>query len=104
MKNLVTYQVKPEHVDENERLVKQVYIQLRETGIAGFHYATFKMPDGVTFVHLAITDNEEAGNAFRNLPVFKTFQSNIGERCDVMPVVNIVTEIGTYNFIESFNH
>jgi hypothetical protein len=100
-KILVRYRVKPAAVAENERLVKEVYKQLHETKIEGFHYATFKMPDGVSFVHLAFASSDEANKAFGNLPAFKNFQANIQERCDDLPLVSPITEIGSYNFIHS---
>jgi hypothetical protein len=100
-KNLVRYRVKPNEVAENERLVKEVYKQLHHSKIEGFHYATFKMPDGVSFVHIALADNDDAHKAFGNLSAFKDFQSNIKDRCDELPVVSLVTEIGSYNFTHS---
>ena len=101
MKNLVQYTIKPDQVAKNENLVREVYKELHDSKIEGFHYATFKMPDGVTFVHLAFGDNEEAGKKFRDLQAFKNFQSNIKERCETLPAVSAITEIGTYHFIES---
>ncbi len=100
-KNLVRYKVLASKVAENEILVKEVYKQLHETQIDGFHYATFKLADGVSFVHIAFVDNEEANKAFSNLTAFKNFQANIKDRCEELPVVSPITEIGSYNFTQS---
>jgi hypothetical protein len=98
-KTFVRYKVKAAHVAENETLVKEVYKQLHELKPEGFHYKTLKLPDGVSFVHIAFADTEEANAAFGKLPAFKNFQAGIKERCDELPVVSAVTEIGSYNFI-----
>jgi hypothetical protein len=46
---MVRYKVKPERVSENEELVRAVYGELDRTHPDGFHYATFKLIDGVSF-------------------------------------------------------
>src|SRR5256885_7492 len=50
---IVRYKVKPERVAENEELVRAVYAELGEKGPTTFHYATFKLADGVSFVHVS---------------------------------------------------
>ena len=44
---LARYRVKPE-------LVRDAYAELARTEPDGLRYATFKVDDGVTFVHLAV--------------------------------------------------
>jgi hypothetical protein len=51
---MVRYTVKPDRVAENEQLVRDVYAELARTQPDGLRYATFKLPDGVSFVHLAV--------------------------------------------------
>ncbi|PSL44328.1 hypothetical protein CLV51_106194 [Chitinophaga niastensis] len=97
-KVLVRYKVKADKVTENETLVKEVYKQLNENKIDGFHYCTFKLGDGVSFVHIAFADTEEANTAFSNLPAFKNFQANIKDRCEELPVASPVTIIGSSDF------
>jgi len=55
---LVRYRVKPELVEENERLVRDVYAELASADPDGLRYATFKLDDGVSFVHVAFHDDE----------------------------------------------
>jgi len=97
-KVIVRYKVKANKVEENERLVKEVYKQLHEEKLEGFHYTTLKLDDEVTFIHIAFADTEQANNTFSNLSAFKKFQANIKDRCDESPVVNKVSVIGSYNF------
>ncbi len=99
-KIFVRYKVKTDKVTENETLVKEVYKQLHANKIDGFHYTTIKLADGVSFVHIAFVDTEEANTTFNQLPAFKNFQANIKERCEELPAATQFTVIGSYNFME----
>jgi hypothetical protein len=91
---LVRYKVKPEAVAENEELVRAVYDELRQTQPAGMRYATFRLDDGVSFVHISFSD-EVSLNEFAS---FRAFQQGIAERCDEPPKVSELREIGSYRF------
>jgi translation elongation factor EF-1beta len=96
-KVMVRYQVKPEKTEENEVLVRAVYKELKEKSPAGFSYATFKLEDGITFVHLAINLTNEK-SPLSGLTAFKDFQIGIRDRCDVQPAVSHISEVGSYGF------
>ena len=91
---VVRYKVKPERVEENEALVEAVYAELAESDPGGLRYATFKLDDGVTFVHVASVDAET--NPLGKLSAFAKFTSNIGERCDEPPVAQDALLVGSY--------
>jgi hypothetical protein len=93
---MVRYTVKPDGVATNERLVGDVYAALAAAQPAGFHYATFKLDDGVGFVHLA--RHEDGANPLAELPAFGRFQEGLRERCDSPPVVTELSEVGSYRF------
>jgi translation elongation factor EF-1beta len=96
-KVIVRYKVKPNKVEENEELVKEVYKQLHNEGMEGLSYATYKLEDGLTFMHIANYSGE--GKApLTSIEAFKNFAAGIKDRCVELPVVNHVTEIGSYNF------
>jgi hypothetical protein len=95
---IVRYRVKPERAAENEELVRAVYAELHEAQPEGLRYATFKLADGVSFVHLAEHD-EDVVNPLTQLTAFGRFQANIGERCDEPPVVSEATPIGSYRLL-----
>jgi hypothetical protein len=97
-KVLVRYKVKADRVAENETLVRAVYQQLQEKNIEGFSYCTFKLADGVSFVHIALAASEEVNAAFTSLPAFKDFQAGIKDRCDELPVAGPATVVGSFNF------
>jgi hypothetical protein len=92
---LVRYRVKPERAAENEELVRAVYDELHETRPEGLGYATFRLDDGVSFVHLAEHD-EDGPNQLSPLASFKRFQDGIAERCDDPPVASELSTIGAY--------
>jgi hypothetical protein len=75
---VVRYETKPEYADENQRLVQDVYAELAATAPDGLRYATFRLGDGVTFVHVAITDTEE--NPLQATTAFAEFQREFGDR------------------------
>jgi hypothetical protein len=91
---MVRYRVKPERVAENEELVRAVYDELSRTDPAGLRYATFKLDDGVSFLHLAST--EDGQNPLSQVIAFRRFQENIADRCDERPVVTDLSEIGSF--------
>jgi hypothetical protein len=100
MKRMVQYRVKADRVAENEDLVRAVYAALREAKPPGLRYASFRLPDGVSFVHLVAYDSAEGGGVLTALPAFKAFTEGIGERCDVAPSNVELKEIGSYGFFE----
>jgi hypothetical protein len=93
---MVRYKVKPSRVAENEGLVRAVYDELHRTQPAGLRYATFRLGDGVSFVHLASVETEDASNPLSRVKAFGRFQENIGERCDEPPIVSELREIGSF--------
>jgi hypothetical protein len=94
---LVRYSVKPDRVAENEQLVRDVYAELARTEPDGLRYATFKLPDGVSFVHFAVHGPD---NPLQHVAAFARFQEGIRDRCDEQPVVANLEEVGSYRFME----
>ena len=91
---MIRYKVKPDRVQENEMLVRAVYEELQRADPAGISYATFQLDDGVSFVHLAQT--EDGQNPLARLEAFARFQEDIGDRCEERPVLSEVREIGSF--------
>ena len=92
---MVRYRVKPDQVARNEELVRSVYAALHELEPEGLRYATFKLDDGVTFVHVATTDGE---SPLPGLKEFQQFQDGIRDRCDEPPVVTELEQVGAFRF------
>ena len=98
MKHMVSYKLKADRVAENERLVQAVFEALKQQRPQGLRYATFRLADGVSFVHLVAHDEADGSNALTSLPAFKAFAAGVKERCDEPPVRVELTEIGSYGF------
>jgi hypothetical protein len=75
-----------------------VYDELAASQPDGLQYATFKLPDGVTFIHLA---QHSDPNPLSTTAAFHRFQEGIKERCDEPPVVKQVEIIGSYRLFEA---
>jgi hypothetical protein len=94
---IVRYRVKPDRVAENEELVRAVYAELADVQPDGLRYATVKLNDGVSFVHIAV---HEGDNPLPELASFRAFSEGAGERCDDPPVVSEATVVGSYRLLE----
>jgi hypothetical protein len=95
---VIRYQVKPEAADENERLVAEVFAQLAEERPEGMRYVSFRLADGVSFVHIFETDGD--ADPLGSLPAFKEFQKGFKDRVAAGPTRDQATMIGSYRFIE----
>jgi len=93
---MVKYRVHPDRAAENEELVRAVYDELAAAQPDGLHYATFKLPDGVTFVHFAQHDEP---NPLPQVAAFQRFQAGIRERCEEPPAVTELQEVGSYRLL-----
>jgi len=94
---VIRYRTKPDQGDENERLIREVFAELAQERPDGLHYATFRLDDGVSFVHVAVLDGEE--NPLTSSPAFAAFQAGIAERCAEGPVPAEATAIGTFRLL-----
>jgi hypothetical protein len=95
--SMVRYKVRPDRADENEALVKAVYAQLARERPEGLHYATFKLPDGVSFMHV-VFETDQPGRILGQVAAFKAFSADIESRCDEPPAVTELTLIGSFGF------
>ena len=94
---VVRYRTKPEHADENARLIEAVFTELADQQPGGLHYAAFRLDDGVSFLHVAVLDGEV--NPLTSSPAFAKFQSGIGERCAEGPLPADASMVGSYGLM-----
>jgi hypothetical protein len=92
---MVRYKVRPDRADENETLVKAVYEQLDRDRPEGLHYATFRLPDGVSFMHV-VFESDQPGRILGEVEAFRAFVTDIASRCDEPPVTTELTLVGAY--------
>lgn len=94
---VVRYETKPECAEENRQLIEKVFAELAELKPTGFGYASFQLEDGVTFVHIA-NETGEGDLSLADVPAFKHFVANVGDRCAVKPVAMGADVVGAYQF------
>jgi hypothetical protein len=95
---MVRYKTSEAHAAANEALVHAVFDELRAKTPKGIRYTTYRLPDGVTFVHVATLDSADE-NPLTKLPAFKAFQKGIAERCVELPVVTEMSPVDSYSAV-----
>ena len=93
---IVRYQTTAETADENQRLVEQVYAELAASDPGGLRYATFRLADGVSFVHVALVEGDV--NPLAGVAAFQEFQANLADRLTQGPDPQDATIVGSYRF------
>lgn len=94
---IVRYKVKPGLGDENQRLIEQVFAQLARDKPAGLRYESFRLADGVSFVHVATREAGADNSPLPKLETFKAFVAGIKDRCVEAPVQTEMEPIGRYD-------
>ncbi len=97
---MVRYQVRPDAADDNVRLVQAVFAQLAREAPAGLRYMTLRLPDGVSFVHIASVETGDGANPLSALAAFKEFAGTIKDRCVEPPVTAELEVVGSYRFLD----
>jgi hypothetical protein len=93
---MVRYKLRPDKAGENERLIGEVFSQLADEQPEGTSYHVFKMPDGVSFIHVASTPEDVSPNPLTSLKAFQRFVAGIKERAEEPPVTIELTPVGKY--------
>jgi hypothetical protein len=81
--------------DTNATLVRAVFEELRTRAPGGIRYTSYRLADGVTFIHIASVETRE-DNPLTALPAFKAFQAQLKDRCVEAPVVTDLSVVGSY--------
>jgi hypothetical protein len=93
---IVRYRTTAETADENQRLVADVYAELAATDPGGLRYATFRLADGVSFVHVALIEGDDS--PLPGVAAFQAFQANLADRLAQGPEAHEATIVGAYRF------
>jgi hypothetical protein len=91
---IVRYKTKPAHADENAALIRAVFEELGRSSPEGVRYASYRLPDGVSFVHVGTVPAGK--NALNSLPSFQAYTRDIEARCEEPPVLTEVETVGNY--------
>jgi len=95
---IVRYKVKASKAEENQKLLEKVFEELHRNSPSGLRYASFKLCDGVSFVHIVSVETPDGINPLIETPAFKSFNAAIKDRCEEQPVLTEMTEVGSYRF------
>jgi hypothetical protein len=101
MKSVIRYKTRPETADENQRLIENVYTELTARDPGGMRYATLRLEDRVTFIHIFMTDSDDIPNTMGDIAAFAEFQRELANRCIEQPVAQAATVVGSYRLLSS---
>lgn len=87
---VIRYQTKPEAADENQRLIEKVFAELATAAPPGLRYTSFRLADGVTFLHVA------DGEGLTDLAAFQEFQRDLSDRLAADLTREEATLVGSY--------
>ena len=93
---IVRYTTSADAAEDNQKLVENVFAELAATNPEGVRYLTFRLADGVSFVHIAMIDGES--NPLQQVAAFKEFTREIDNRCVDGPTSSQATVVGSYRF------
>jgi len=97
-RTLVRYKIKPEQVQENARLIRLVFQELKAKSPDGARYVVLQLDDGI-FVHFATVESTDGAHPITSLEAFRAFQSGIKERCMDLPQSGDATILGNYRMV-----
>ena len=95
---VVRYKTKPECAAENQALIEKVFGGLELDEPDGVRYASFRLADGVSFVHVASIETDDGTNPLTSSPAFAEFVRHIGDRVEEGPVASDASVVGSYRF------
>lgn len=96
---VIQYQTRPEAAEENERLVAQVFAELAAEQPEGLRYASLRLADGVSFVHVVVS--EAGSDALPQLAAFQEFARGLGDRVTGPPARSTADIVGSYGFLNA---
>lgn len=97
---MVRYTTRSEASEENERLSRNVFDELRASAPGKVAYALFRSGD--EFTHLFVNLADDDADTLTGTPAFQRFQADIRERCMVPPQVTrlSVQLVDSYGFAQ----
>jgi hypothetical protein len=95
---VVRYRTKPEAAEDNQGLIEKGFGELAARRPAGLRYASFRLADGVTFVHVASVETDDGANPLTATPAFSEFVREIADRVDEGPSASDAAVVGSYRF------
>jgi hypothetical protein len=94
---VVTYQLRPESMDEHVKLIEAVFEQLHREQPTDVDYRVMVLEDGVSFVHVSTSDTADGSNPLTRLEAFGRFNEGIGDRVATPPSPSQARLVGSYH-------
>src|SRR5262249_40736935 len=94
---VVSYQIKPEALDEHLRLIRGVFEQLHAEQPANIEYKVVRLADGVSFVHMSSADTPDGSNPLPEMAAFQAFGKDSADRMATTPSPTSADIIGSYH-------
>ncbi|WP_141579619.1 hypothetical protein [Actinomadura sp. WMMA1423] len=94
MQVLVRWKIKPEQVERELELLREVYAELRAVRPDGLRYATFQLEDEVTFMD--VVELDDGPEVLRRIEAFQRYRTTLDERCDEPPEMTTLHRVGSY--------
>lgn len=97
MRNVVvTYQVRPDAMDEHLRLIGAIFDELDAQAPDDVEYKVLRLADGVSFVHVSTSDSPDGTNPLTRFAAFREFSETAGERAATPPTPVSAELVGSY--------
>jgi len=93
---MIRYKTRKDQAAANEALVHAVYDEVRIVRPAGLKYGTFRLEDGVTFIHVTNMETPSAEAALTSMASFIAFQKDIKARCVEGPELVELAPVDSY--------
>jgi hypothetical protein len=93
---VVTYQIRPEALEEHVRYIAAIFDQLDAEAPDDVEYKVLRLADGVSFVHISTSDSPDGSNLLLRYSAFREFSDTVGERAATPPTPTPAELIGSY--------
>jgi len=95
-RTMIRYKLKPDCVAENDELLRGTYEELERTQPDGLRFATFRLDDGLSLVHLVSVETADGRSPLANSVAFGRYSEHVRERCEAPPEFSNLDEIGAF--------
>jgi hypothetical protein len=95
---MVRSKIKAENATDLEAAAKAMFTAISEAAPRGVRYASFRLPDSMTYIALLQLD-DDADNPLVALPAFRKFQENLKNWLAEPPVIDQLTTVGSYRLL-----
>jgi hypothetical protein len=92
----VQYTTRPEFVARNIENIQAIVNELKKINHPGIKYSTYLLPDGKTFMHFDLLENEDAHQLVIGLESFKKFDAELwASKLEAEPKLELITLVGS---------